>query len=55
MGDIKDRSVDQKIEGTTQAVPAKNGEVSDAELEKVAGGDSNPTESVSLNYTKLQF
>ncbi len=56
MGNIKDKSVDQKIGGATQAVPAKTGEVSDAELEKVAGGAPNdlPSTQVSLNYTQVQ-
>ncbi len=53
MDDQRDKLRDQKIEGANQAVPAKKGEVSDAELDKVAGGGS--TEQIGLNYGGIKI
>lgn len=39
MAEAKDNFVDRKIEKATHPVAAKPGEVSDAELEKVVGGE----------------
>ena len=39
MAEAKDKSVDQKIEQATHPVAAKPGELCDAELQKVVGGE----------------
>ena len=39
MAEVKDKSIDQNIEGATHPVAAKSGELSDAELQAVAGGE----------------
>ncbi len=52
MDEAKGKPVDPKIEGASQAVPAKTGEVSDAELEKVVGGE--PGEEITFEYGALQ-
>ncbi len=41
MAETKDKSVDQSIDQTTQPVAAKSGELSDAELQKAAGGGAS--------------
>lgn len=50
MADAIEKSTDEKVEEVTPAVSSKTGEVSDADLEKVAGG----SEEVSFEYGALQ-
>jgi hypothetical protein len=50
MADAIEKSMDKKIEGVARAVPSKTGEVSDTDLEKVAGG----TDEVTFEYGALQ-
>jgi hypothetical protein len=38
MADAKDKSFEQNKQQATPTVPLKTGEISDAEMEKVAGG-----------------
>jgi hypothetical protein len=38
MVDVKDKSFEQNKQQATPCVPPKTGEISDAEMEKVAGG-----------------
>jgi len=55
MADAKGQSVEQDQQKSARPVSPNTGEISEADLQKFAGGTEGPTEELTFEYGGLQI